>query len=108
MSLHFTCNRWTCNHRNGHQAEQEADSLGDIIGSDQLKGDGGHDTDEAAVKKPHQQAHSNQPSKDVAQRDHHGHNADDEEGNYLQQEKLFRSFTVTVSGKFISQRRALC
>lgn len=82
----FTCYGRTHNHRHRHQAEQEADSLGHIVGPDQLEGDGGHDADEAAIEEPHQQAHGDKSPKDLAQRDHHGHDAYDKEGRHLERQ----------------------
>lgn len=79
-----TCDGGSHGHGHGHEAEQEADGLGHVVGADQLEGDGSHDADEAAVKQPHQQAHGDEAAKDVAQRDHHGHEADDEEGRHLE------------------------
>lgn len=79
-----TCDGGSHSHGHRHQAQQEADGLGHVFGLDQLKGDRSHDADEAAVKQPHQQAHGDQPAEDVAQRDHHGHEADDEEGRHLE------------------------
>lgn len=80
----ITCDGGPHSHGHGHQAQQEANGLGHVVGPDQFEGDRGHDADEAAVKKPHQQAHGDQPAKDIAQRDHHGHEADDEEGSHLE------------------------
>lgn len=80
----ITCDGGSHSHGHGHQAQQEADSLGHVICPNELKGNGGHDADEAAVEQPHQQAYGDQPAKDVAQRNHHGHEADNEEGSYLE------------------------
>lgn len=80
----ITCDGGSHSHGHRHQAQQESDGLGHIFGSDQLKGNGSHDADEATVKQAHQQAHSDQPAEDVAHWDHHGHEADDEEGRHLE------------------------
>lgn len=82
-----TCDRGSHDHRHGHQAQQEANGLGHVFGTNQLKCDRSHDRDEAAIKQPHQQTHSNQPAEDAAQRDHHGHDADDKEGCHLGQHR---------------------
>ncbi len=83
----LTCDGRPHGHGHGHQAQQEADGLGHVFGPNQLKGDRGHDANKAAVKQPHQQAHGDQPAEDVAQRDHHGHEADDEEGSDLERQE---------------------
>lgn len=80
---YITCDGGPHSHGHRHQAQQEADGLGHVFGPNQLESDRGHDADEAAVKQPHQQTDGNQPTKDVAQRDHHGHEANDEEGSHL-------------------------
>jgi len=105
MSLNTDCSCVTCDgrshgHGHGHQAQQEADGLGNVVRPDQLEGNGGHDADKAAVEQPHQQAHSDQPAEDVAKRDHHGHDADDEEGGHLRGQQRGLVFTSFI-GRFL-------
>lgn len=83
----FTCDGRTHDHRHRHQAQQEANRLGHIVGPDQLEGDGRHDADEAAVEEPHQQAHGDKTPEDLAHGDHHGHDADDEERRHLEAQR---------------------
>ena len=81
----FTCDGWAHSHGYRHESEQKSNCLGDVLGTNQLKGNGGHNGNEASIEETHDEADSNEAPKDSAQGDHHGHQTDEEKGQDLGQ-----------------------
>lgn len=86
FNISLTCNGGPSNHWQGHHAQEVANGLRGLHWAHQFKCDGGHDGDEEAIAKAQEKADNDEASEAPTQGNHHGHQAQEQEGDDLEKQ----------------------